>query len=132
MSERPSDTTLRDRFAGCLLGLAVGDALGGRFEGQSPDWIARRFPSPASLLEAPPGETLSYTDDTQMALGVAEALVEDGAIVEATLCRVFAANYVPSRGYAWGARRVLEAMEEGRDYREVAASQYPGGSFGNG
>jgi poly(ADP-ribose) glycohydrolase ARH3 len=41
-------------------------------------------------------------------------------------------NYVPSRGYGFGARRVLEAMEEGRDYRNVAATGFPGGSFGNG
>lgn len=32
----PSDTGLRDRFRGCLLGLAVGDALGAKFEAQSP------------------------------------------------------------------------------------------------
>jgi ADP-ribosylglycohydrolase len=28
------DSILRDRFEGCLLGLAIGDALGGKFEGQ--------------------------------------------------------------------------------------------------
>lgn len=28
---------LKDRFEGCLLGLAVGDALGGKFEAQSAD-----------------------------------------------------------------------------------------------
>ena len=31
-----------------------------------------------------------------------------------------------------GARLVLEAMEEGRDYRQVAEQHFPGGSFGNG
>jgi poly(ADP-ribose) glycohydrolase ARH3 len=67
-----------------------------------------------------------------MALGVAEALVEDGSIREATLVRIFASNYVPSRGYGWGARRVLEAMEDGGDYCSVAANFFPGGSFGNG
>jgi poly(ADP-ribose) glycohydrolase ARH3 len=122
-----STASLADRFAGCLLGLA----LGGRFEGQSADAIARRFPSPEALFAAD-HETLYYTDDTQMALGVAEALVEDDAVIEATLCRRFVANYVPSRGYGWGARAVLEAMEEGRDHRQVAQTHFPGGSFGNG
>ena len=121
-----------DRFAGCLLGLAVGDALGGCFEGQSADYIACRFPTPQAFVAAPPKETLYYTDDTQMAIGVAEALVADGAIREATLSRIFAANYIPSRGYGWGARRVLEAMQEGEDYRRVAETHFPGGSFGNG
>jgi poly(ADP-ribose) glycohydrolase ARH3 len=128
----PPPSSLRERFAGCLLGLAVGDALGGLFEGQDPDWIARRFPTPEALLDAPPADVLHYTDDTQMAVGVAETLVAHGAIEESRLCRAFVANYVPSRGYGWGARRVLEAMEEGRDYRQVAETHFPGGSYGNG
>jgi poly(ADP-ribose) glycohydrolase ARH3 len=127
-----ASTNLNDRFTGCLLGLAVGDALGGCFEGQTAEFIAGRYPTPQAFVATPPKERLYYTDDTQMAIGVAEALVADGEIVETTLCRCFAANYVPSRGYGWGARMVLEAMEEGRDYRTVAASHFPGGSFGNG
>jgi poly(ADP-ribose) glycohydrolase ARH3 len=125
-------SSLLDSFTGCLLGLAVGDALGGRFEGQSPDWIAGRFPSPEALIAAPPFDVLHYTDDTQMAIGVAEALVESREIREERLCHHFVANYAPWRGYGYGARRVLEAMEEGRDYKDVAATLFPGGSFGNG
>ncbi|HEY1186104.1 MAG TPA: ADP-ribosylglycohydrolase family protein, partial [Gemmata sp.] len=64
--------------------------------------------------------------------GVAEALVERGEISEDVLCRAFVANYLPSRGYGRGARAVMDAMEEGRDYREVAEEYFPGGSFGNG
>jgi poly(ADP-ribose) glycohydrolase ARH3 len=132
MSPVLSSASLPDRFTGSLLGLAVGDAIGACFEGQDSEWIARRYPSPESLIASPPRETHYYTDDTQMALGVAEALVEDGEIVEETLCRVFVSNYVPARGYGWGARRVLDAMEENEDYRHVAATHLPGGSFGNG
>lgn len=124
--------SLEDAFTGCLLGLAVGDALGGCFEGQTADYIQRRYPSPQALMDAPPLETLHYTDDTQMAIGVAEALIENGAIREETLCCRFASNYVPSRGYGFGTRRVLEAMSAGEDYRAVAEAYYPGGSFGNG
>lgn len=131
LQKRPS-VSLEDAFRGCLLGLAVGDVLGGCFEGQTADYIARRCPSPQALLEAPPLETMHYTDDAQMAIGVAEALVADSFICEATLCRVFAANYVPSRGYGFGTRRVLEAMSAGEDHRATAEAYYPGGSFGNG
>jgi poly(ADP-ribose) glycohydrolase ARH3 len=122
----------RERFAGCLLGLAVGDALGGCFEGQSADWIARRFPSPQALLDAPPLDTLHYTDDTQMAIGLAEALAEDRAVREATLCRRFLDNYVAARGYGFGTRRVLEELAAGTPPREAAEACYPGGSLGNG
>jgi len=123
--------TLKDRFEGCLFGLAVGDALGGKFEAQSADAIRARFPTAGSLI-AYPQEEIWYTDDTQMAIGVAEALVERGEIVEEVLCRAFVANYLPSRGYGRGARAVLDAMEDGQDYRQVAERHFPGGSFGNG
>jgi poly(ADP-ribose) glycohydrolase ARH3 len=123
--------TLPDRFEGCLLGLAVGDALGGLFEAQSAEAIRARFPSPDALVAYPQDE-LWYTDDTQMAIGVAEALVERGEIANDVLCRAFVANYVPSRGYGSGARAVLDAMEDGEDYQAVAEQRFPGGSFGNG
>lgn len=122
---------LQDRFEGCLLGLAVGDALGGLFEAQSADAIRARF-STADELFAYPQQELWYTDDTQMTIGVCEALIADGEIVEESLCQAFVANYVPTRGYGRGARAVLDAMEEGRDYREIAERHFPGGSYGNG
>lgn len=126
----PRDT-LKDRFTGCLLGLAIGDALGGKFEAQSAEAIAARFASIDALIAYPQDE-IWYTDDTQMAIGVSEALIERGEIVEEVLCRAFVANYVPSRGYGRGARAVLDAMEDGRDYNQVAEQHFPGGSYGNG
>lgn len=129
MTREPS---LEDRFAGCLLGLAVGDALGSHFEGQSSDWVQSRYPTPEALITNPPEAPWQYTDDTQMAIGVTEALLKDRAIVEQTLCGAFVENYMPSRGYGRGARIILEAMKEGQDYRHWANDLFPGGSFGNG
>lgn len=126
-----SPAILRDRFRGCLLGLAIGDALGGKFEAQSAAAIRERFPSVDALIDYPK-EEIWYTDDAQMCIGVAEALCARGTIHEETLCAAFVANYLPSRGYGRGARAVLEAMEEGRDYRAVAQHHFPGGSYGNG
>ena len=71
-----SDVTTRDRFRGCLLGLATGDALGTALEFQPPgtfepidDMIGR---GPFSLQ---PGQ---WTDDTSMALCLAASLIESG------------------------------------------------------
>lgn len=124
-------TDLRDRFRGCLIGLAIGDALGALFEAQSAESLQVRFPTVDHLLAYPDRE-LWYTDDTQMAIGVAQTLISHGEIVESTLCQSFVANYVPSRGYGRGTRAVIEAMEDGRDYRAVATRYFPGGSNGNG
>src|SRR5829696_6607207 len=115
---------LQDRFRGCLLGLAIGDALGATYEGETSSFIASRFPSPQALLDRDLG-TLQYTDDTQMTIGVAEALLDDGEIREATLRHKFVDNYVPARGYGRGARRILDAMEEGRDYVAIAEQVFP-------
>src|SRR5262245_13402450 len=130
-SESVMPPTVQDRFAGCFLGLAVGDALGGRFEAQLADGSRARLPTVEALIDYPQDE-IWYTDDTQMAIGVAETLVAHGQIIEEHLCRAFVANYVPSRGYGWGARAVLDAMEDGKDYRAVAEKHFPGGSYGNG
>jgi poly(ADP-ribose) glycohydrolase ARH3 len=51
-----ADPMLKDRFAGCLLGLAIGDALGGKFEAQSADAIRARFSSVEQLIAYPQEE----------------------------------------------------------------------------
>ena len=127
-----SSASRADRFAGCLLGLAVGDAVGAPYEGLKHTDIFFQFGSPEKLVTNPSGDTLYYTDDTEMMIGVAETLAECGRIDESRLCRAFAENYHPERGYGPSARHVIEAMKDGNDWRTLAATLLPGGSFGNG
>ena len=101
MQDRPT----QDQFTGCLLGLAVGDALGAPFEGLNADNIYWGYGTGHALLEVPVGESLFYTDDTEMMVGVAQTLVDHGQIAEESLCREFAANYHPQRGYGQGMPR---------------------------
>jgi poly(ADP-ribose) glycohydrolase ARH3 len=122
----------RDQCTGCLLGLAVGDAIGAPFEGLAADSIFWGYGSLTDLLAHPEGEPLCYTDDTEMMIAVAETLVEHGHIVEESLVRAFAAGYHPERGYGRGARLVIEAMLQGHDWRTLARNHFPGGSLGNG
>jgi ADP-ribosyl-[dinitrogen reductase] hydrolase len=70
--------TLRERYAGSLLGLAVGDALGAPAEFLSPAQIVERWGVLTEMVgggphDVAPGET---TDATQMTLCLAESLVE--------------------------------------------------------
>jgi ADP-ribosyl-[dinitrogen reductase] hydrolase len=73
--------SLRDRYAGTLVGLACGDALGGPVEFLDRDEIAARFPTGVSefigggWLKLAPGEV---TDDTQQTQILAESLTENG------------------------------------------------------
>jgi len=124
--------TLRDRFRGCLLGLAVGDAAGAPFEGLAAETIYRDFPPTNELVANPPLDVLTYTDDTQMTLGVAECLVADGRIDPDRLMQHFASNYEAGRGYGSGLRRILDAMTAQQEWKYLVETLFPGGSFGNG
>jgi poly(ADP-ribose) glycohydrolase ARH3 len=124
--------SLRERFLGSLIGHAVGDAACAPFEGLPATAIWYDFGGAHRILAKPPIERMYYTDDTQMTIAVAEALLRDGEIVEATLCERFVANYDRNRGYGQGARRIINAMGAGEDWRHVAQTVFPGGSLGNG
>jgi ADP-ribosylglycohydrolase len=81
---------LRDRFLGCLLGCAVGDALGAPHEGL---W-SHSIPGEAPLLECyaelegyPLGQ---FTDDTQLSVATVQSIVQTGAILPADIARCIA------------------------------------------
>ncbi|NLJ25113.1 MAG: ADP-ribosylglycohydrolase family protein [Firmicutes bacterium] len=65
---------LRERFRGCLLGLAVGDAVGTTVEFRP----RGTFPSVTDMIGGGPFQLLpgQWTDDTSMALCLASSLVE--------------------------------------------------------
>ncbi|MEV7616905.1 ADP-ribosylglycohydrolase family protein [Streptomyces sp. NPDC089799] len=71
------------RAVGAIVGSAVGDALGGPFEFGPPGAFSARFPVPGAGGEMSggggwdPGEA---TDDTQMAVLVADSLLERGGL----------------------------------------------------
>ena len=127
-----SSTIPLERHLGCLLGEAVGDAVGAPYEGLPADFVYYEFGPIHELLAAPDADALRYTDDTQMMIAVAEALAETGQIRPDDLARRFAAAYEPERGYGQGARRILEAIRDGGDHDRLAEEIFPGGSFGNG
>ncbi|MFO7959848.1 MAG: ADP-ribosylglycohydrolase family protein [Nitriliruptoraceae bacterium] len=119
-----------DAATGCLLGLALGDALGAPFEGRR-----RVDPSEVDRLAAGVGD-LRWTDDTHMALTLATALVAQGLTIDTEqLGDRFASAYQrePWRGYGSGPPQVFALAAQGRSYTEAAASLFGGGgSFGNG
>jgi len=123
---------MKDRFLGCMLGHAIGDALGAPIEGLPAEAIYRDFGGAHRIVMRPPVDRLCYTDDTQMTIAVAQTLLEHGEITEAELVKAFIENYDPARGYGPGARKILDAMAAGEDWRSLAESVFPGGSLGNG
>lgn len=72
-----SAAALADRVRGCLLGGAVGDALGWPVEFQRLERILERHgPEGVRTPAVPPGRQAEVTDDTQMTLFTAEGLLD--------------------------------------------------------
>lgn len=146
MAASPPD--LAARFRGSLLGLTVGDALGAPFEGWMPEAIRASHPTPQRLVEHPPVDRahrraspaiqlgppqgqLYYTDDGQMALAVAEALLE-GDPDPQTYANRFVGAFQCWRGYGRGARHTIDLLRQGVPPAEAARASFPDGSFANG
>jgi ADP-ribosyl-[dinitrogen reductase] hydrolase len=124
-----------DRTAGCVLGLALGDALGAPFEGRR----AAEIPDPLPALELPlmglpPGST---TDDTAMARNLVRSLAAHGEFDPDDLVvrhLEWFRSGPPDVGVL--TRRVLSRVDQSEDAFEAARSVWeergPEVSAGNG
>ncbi len=122
----PAD--LKAKYLGCLIGSALGDAIGE---------LAFRHPDKESLVQAvEDAGLLRYTDDTAMALGLASSLAERGTLDQEHLGHTFHRNFLsePWRGYASGPPSIFQMVQgTGVSYAEAARRLFGGtGSFGNG
>jgi poly(ADP-ribose) glycohydrolase ARH3 len=110
------------KFIGSLIGTAIGDSLGSRFEGSA------GFPIATELGRR-------YTDDTAMTIGVAESLIEHKGYDYWSMADRFIKNYErePWRRYGSGPPRIFRMMQSGRTgFGMLDRDLFPGGSFGNG
>lgn len=114
-----------NRFRGALLGLAVGDALGTTVEFQSPG----SFPPVTDMVgggpfRLPPG---AWTDDTSMAMCLAESLIEcrgfDPADQLTRYLRWYREGYWSSTGDCFD---IGNATREALERFELTGDPYPG------
>jgi poly(ADP-ribose) glycohydrolase ARH3 len=78
-------------------------------------------------------DELTYTDDTEMMIGVAESLIENKGFDFVHLAETFLKNYDPSRGYGPGPPYVFRLVSSGIGWREASKLLFGGsGSYGNG
>jgi poly(ADP-ribose) glycohydrolase ARH3 len=94
--------------------------------------IYRSFGNADNILAKLTGDEITYTDDTQMALGVAECLLQDGYINADHLAEQFGRNYQPGCAYGPGMQRIMDTMMLDGDWKTLVQSVFPGGSYGNG
>jgi ADP-ribosyl-[dinitrogen reductase] hydrolase len=113
-------TTLRDRYRGTLLGLAVGNTLGLPVESWPSREIRRRYPQ--GIREIDPLELkLPWDDDLAQAVILAEAILEHDTLrnddLAARLTGWFESN---GRGMGSQTRAVLNALRQGMLPSEAA------------
>lgn len=120
---------LLDHVHGCLLGVAVGDAMGMPTEGMGPDeitatygWVDRLLPGRGRDLVA--GQV---TDDTEQTVMLAEAVLAAGGEVRAEVVTEHLLTWVADAGPRAAAvigpstARALELLRSGADPRTTGA-----------
>jgi ADP-ribosylglycohydrolase len=117
---------LSDKFQGCLLGAALGDAWCADCEGGLLERLLWR------LLGKTRQGLRRWTDDTQMSIDLTRHLLRHGCIRQDELAAAFAASYSWSRGYGPSTAAVLRQVKAGADWRDAVTARHPSGSFGNG
>lgn len=120
------------RIHGALLGKAVADSIGALFEGQTPDRLHGRFETSELMFRYAADAPRQYTDDTEMAIALAEYLTTADAIEPRELMRAFVEHYNAWRGYGRGTRVLVDAFRLDADYEYMVQNMFPGGSYGNG
>ena len=110
-----SELTMRDRIRGVAVGAAAGDALGMTLEFKS------KRPHDQLVREMLPGRLPAgtFTDDTEMALALADSLLAQRPLDPADLARRFVAWYAAEPGRC--SRASLPASPGSRLWRPCTA-----------
>ena len=125
----PAPLDLVDALEGTLLGTFAGDAIGRPYEGAT---AVKRPDAEDRLADALTADELTYTDDTQLALALAEHLIEHPRVEPEALVATFLEHFQSWRGYGGGMYAIVDAWRQGIPLEAAAEIQFEGGSYGNG
>jgi poly(ADP-ribose) glycohydrolase ARH3 len=111
----------KEAFLGAIMGVAVGDALGRPFEGWNHELLIKRFGLIVNMYQG------IYSDDTEMTIGIMEAIIEDPSLPPEGIARRFAENYNAWRGYGPRTHLAIRNLKKGLPWDQVGSD-----SWGNG
>jgi ADP-ribosylglycohydrolase len=124
-----------DRFRGCLLGAAAGDALGMPTEGYTAYEIRSLFGQVRDMMPAPAGHFHTgllagqFTDDTEETLILAESLIESFGFSPTRFADKLIAwgtawtmDERLNRGVGFATRSAVESMIAGTSWQEAGLS----------
>lgn len=107
------------RFRGCLLGGAVGDALGMPTERMARDQVVRTFGTSVDRFHQKPGGKLKagqWTDDTLLVLATIDSILRERALNPAGIAREFGRIYKreeKTRGFGDTTKAALRRIAKG-------------------
>jgi len=122
------EINLLDKFQGCLLGVAIGDTLGHPFEGKLRSQIYSYFNDFNEFIKKNKSIFRTYTDDTQLTLHLAEALIKGNGFNIDYIIREFV-NWLddPPIGPGYGCISSIRKLKYGIEWEQAASN-----SGGNG
>jgi ADP-ribosylglycohydrolase len=122
---------LLDKFQGCLFGVAIGDTLGHPFEGKLRSQIHSYFDNFSEFIEKNPSIFRTYTDDTQLTLHLAEALIKGEGFNLDYIIKEFI-NWLgdPPIGPGYGCISSIRKLQSGVDWEQAASNSHPAASAG--
>ncbi|MFX1302571.1 MAG: ADP-ribosylglycohydrolase family protein [Promethearchaeota archaeon] len=119
---------LLDKFQGCLLGVAIGDVLGHPFEGKLRSQIYSYFDDFNDFIKKNKSIFRTYTDDTQLTLHTAQALIKGNGFNIDYFIREYV-NWLedPPIGPGYGCISSIRKLKYGVHWKQAASN-----SGGNG
>ena len=117
-----------DKFSGTLLGVSIGDTLGHPFEGMIRERIYSHFKDFKEYMKGNKNLFKTYTDDTQLTLHTAEALIHGSGFNENNFVREYV-NWLddPPIGPGFGCISSIQKLKYGIPWKKAASN-----SGGNG
>ena len=117
-----------DKFSGTLLGVSIGDTLGHPFEGMIRERIYSHFKDFKEYMKGNKHLFKTYTDDTQLTLHTAEALIHGSGFNENNFVREYV-NWLddPPIGPGFGCISSIQKLKYGIPWKKAASN-----SGGNG
>ncbi len=137
---------LKDKYQGCMVGLAVGDALGMPIETMDSDEIVEMFGRPLKDFIDPVDlkgrkhfcyhlKAGQYTDDTQLSIAIARSIIEKGGIEYEDIAKKHVEAYKEDientgrlRGWGRSTEHSVKRIMEGISWKESGNK----GGAGNG
>lgn len=120
-----NQSVLKSKFIGALIGTAIGDAIGMPYEGLTHQEVNATCTLPLEMQDGRLSKG-SYTDDTELAIGIAESLITNKGLVDKNhILQRFIENFDRKRGYGFGTISILQKKAN-------AATLFGTGSYGNG